>query len=368
MENTNQETEENEEEYDLDEDFVLDSIDDDDNIDGDRPDLAYGAKKGRDSESESESQDGPTKAATTEKGTGEPEVKRKRKRNKKKKPNCSVYVQGLPLDVTMEEMIEFFKKAGVIAKDPYDLTPKVRIYTDTLGQPKGDGLVTYLKPLAVISAFDILNEADFRPPKKFIIKLQLPQFENTKEKGDWKNKGKKPLTKKKKFDQEQEDLGWEEKEQVHVIIKHMFDPKDPDTIRPDFYDNLKNEIKGELDKMGPVASIKVFERNPEGVVAVKYQTGLAATRCINIMGGRFFDGRKLEASYYDGHSNYKTEETKEERKRRDEAWSRWLEGNDEYEERKREEKEAKLEGIKNGEKFDSSTDSDHYSSEESDSV
>jgi HIV Tat-specific factor 1 len=362
----NQETEENEEgiEFDLDEDFVLDSIDDDDNIDGDRPDLAYGAKKGRDSESESESQDG-TKIVSAEKGTGELEVKRKRKRNKKKKPNCSVYVQGLPLDVTMEEMIEFFKKAGVIAKDPYDLTPKVKIYTDTLGQPKGDGLVTYLKPLAVISAFDILNEADFRPPKKFIIKLQLPLFENTKEKGDWKNKGKKPLTKKKKFDQEQEDLGWEEKEQVHVIIKHMFDPKDPDTIRPDFYDTLKNEIKGELEKMGPVASIKIFERNPEGVVAVKYQTGLAATRCINIMGGRFFDGRKLEASYYDGHSNYKTEETKEERKRRDEAWSRWLEGNDEYEERKKEEKEAKEECIKNGEKNDSSTDSGHYSSEES---
>lgn len=31
---------------DLDEDFVLDSIDDEDNIDGNRPDLAYGAKKG----------------------------------------------------------------------------------------------------------------------------------------------------------------------------------------------------------------------------------------------------------------------------------------------------------------------------------
>jgi HIV Tat-specific factor 1 len=360
--NNYQETED-EEEFDLEADFVLDSIDDDDNIDGDRPDLAYGAKKGRDSESESESQEG-NKATTTEKG-GEPEMKRKRKRNKKKKPNCSVYVQGLPLDVTMEEMIEFFKKAGVIAKDPYDLTPKVRIYTDTLGQPKGDGLVTYLKPLAVISAFDILNEADFRPPKKCIIKLQLPQFDNSKEKGEWKNKGKKPLTKKKKFDQEQEDLGWEEKEQVHVIIKHMFDPKDPETIRPDFYDTLKHEIKGELEKMGPVASIKIFERNPEGIVAVKYQTGLAATRCINIMGGRFFDERKLEASYYDGHSNYYTEETKEERKRRDEAWSRWLEGNDEYEERKKEEKEAKKESINIGEKNDSSTDSGNYSSEDS---
>lgn len=44
-----------------------------------------------------------------------------------------------------------------------------------------------------------------------------------------------------------------------MIIKHLFDPKDPETMRPDFYDNLKNEIRGELEKMGPVASIKIFE-------------------------------------------------------------------------------------------------------------
>jgi hypothetical protein len=29
-------------------------------------------------------------------------------------------VQGLPLDVTVDEMVEFFRKAGIIAKDPYD--------------------------------------------------------------------------------------------------------------------------------------------------------------------------------------------------------------------------------------------------------
>jgi len=123
------------------------------------------------------------------------------------------------------------------------------------------------------------------------------------------------LTKKKKYEQEQEDLGWEDKEQVHVIIKNMFDTKDPEIYRnPHFYENLKNEIKGELEKMGPLASIKIFERNPEGAVAVKYKTGLAATRCINIMGGRFFDGRKLDASFYDGHTNYFVEETEEEKK------------------------------------------------------
>lgn len=76
--------------FDLDEDFVLDSIDDEDNIDGDRPDLAYGAKgrfnlsyffpcnsfliKLDGSESESESQDGSTTKKTTDQNPTEPEV------------------------------------------------------------------------------------------------------------------------------------------------------------------------------------------------------------------------------------------------------------------------------------------------------
>jgi hypothetical protein len=82
------------------------------------------------------------------------------------------------------------------------------------------------------------------------------------------------------------DLGWEEKDQVHVIIKHMFDPSDPATIKHDFYERLKEEIRGEIEKMGPVASIKIFERNPEGVVAVKYKAPLAAQRCINVSSNR----------------------------------------------------------------------------------
>jgi len=159
-------------------------------------------------------------------------------------------------------------------------------------------------------------------------------------------------------------LGWEEKEQVHVIIKNLFDPKDPQALAPDFYANLKNEIKGEMEKMGPVSSIKIFERNPEGIIAVKYQNGLAAQRCLNIMGGRFFAGRKLDAFFYDGHANYFVEESEEERKKRDELWARWLEGNDEYDERKRKEKEKKEK--KESQKSDA-TNSDCSDSTQSDS-
>lgn len=50
------------------------------------------------------------------------------------------------------------------------------------------------------------------------------------------------------------------------------------------------------------------------------------------MDGRFFGGQKLTAEWYDGVSKYYVEETEEEKQLRDVAWSKWLEGNDEFEE------------------------------------
>jgi len=274
----------------------------------------------------------------------------------------SVYVTGLPLDVTFEEVTEFFKKAGAIAKDPYNqMKPKIKLYLDDLGNPKGDALVTFLKTLAVASAFEILHEADFRPPTKCIVKLHLPEYE----KKDNGNKRRRLSKKQKKWDQEKEELGWEEKEQVHVIVKGMFDINDPATLHYNFYENLKKEVQIEFEKMGPVASIKVFDRNPDGVVAVKYTNEHSANRCISVMNGRFFDKRQLHASFYDGFTNYFVEETEQELEKRDELWNQWLEGNSEYKERKQKEAQAEEIKINRDDKTQSSGDSDEdYPSDE----
>ena len=42
--------------------------------------------------------------------------------------NNWIYVTGLPSDVTEEELIEHFSKAGVLAINPATATPKVKIY------------------------------------------------------------------------------------------------------------------------------------------------------------------------------------------------------------------------------------------------
>lgn len=80
----------------------------------------------------------------------------------------------------------------------------------------------------------------------------------------------------------------------------------------------------ELSKLGVVKTIKIFENNPEGVVAVKYDSGKGALRCVDLMNGRYFDGRSLEAFYYDGFTNYNVEETDADRERRERQFGEWL--------------------------------------------
>jgi len=280
-----------------------------------------------DNSTQQTSQDKPSESENKEdQQAAKEEKKKKRKRKaKKKKPNCTLYVTGLPTDVTEEEFINFFKTAGIIAKDPITLKPLIKIYTDDEGIPKGDGRVTFLKVLSIPNAFQLLDGFDFRPPEGHIIKLEIAQFESKES----KPRPPAPSKKLKKYDQKRNELGWEEQEKRHVIIKFMFDPIEA-SKDPNFYENLRVEIESEFQKLGNIEALKIFERHPDGVIAVKYSYEYDAQQCIDKMNGRWFDGRQLVAEFYDGFSDYHVEESKEEEENRDKDWQKWVQGNDEY--------------------------------------
>jgi HIV Tat-specific factor 1 len=65
------------------------------------------------------------------------------------KANTSIYIKGLPDDVSLEELKEFFSKAGVIKSDVETGDSKIKIYRDELGRVKGDALVSYIKSESV---------------------------------------------------------------------------------------------------------------------------------------------------------------------------------------------------------------------------
>jgi len=325
------------------------------------------------------------------------------------KVNKTIYVRGLPTDVTEEEMVSFFSRAGVLKKDPTTRTETFKLYKDENGHYKGDGLVSFFRAESVAQAFKLLHEAHIRPGFPVLIEEAKFKLEpgttvktsrrrgkrkrnqqdpskaghsngandvkdeddvsmhsgdeddenedreevtesgssNAKHSAEVKTsttttttnpaavsstsakiplKELKPMIpkKKKKLYDQNEELGWEEKEQKHIILKHVFRPEQAfGSIT--FYDELKEEIMEEAKKLGHVESVKVFERSSLGVVAIKFSTSSAAEKCLSLMNGRIFDGNRIAAEYYDGFTNYTVSEKEDEVAARDSNWADWLE-------------------------------------------
>ncbi|KAI0482773.1 hypothetical protein GGR56DRAFT_206714 [Xylariaceae sp. FL0804] len=83
--------------------------------------------------------------------------------SKKPRQNTAIYVTGLPLDATVDEVAETFsRKCGVIAEEIDSGRPRVKMYADAQGRFKGDALVVFFKPQSVDMAIMLLDDTDFR--------------------------------------------------------------------------------------------------------------------------------------------------------------------------------------------------------------
>ena len=114
--------------------------------------------------------------------------------------NTKVYVSNLPLNTTEEEFLELMKKCGLIEKDDRNEL-KIKLYRDSNGQIKGDGLCTYIKIESVELALNILDGYHFKDKTivveraKFALKGHYnPSLKPKRQKKD-KQKEKKKLEK-----------------------------------------------------------------------------------------------------------------------------------------------------------------------------
>jgi HIV Tat-specific factor 1 len=101
--------------------------------------------------------------------------KRKRyKENKKKKwynckMNTSVYVSGLPQDITIEEIDAHFTRCGIIRLDPHTGEKRIKVYTEKDGAKKGDALISYAREESLDLALEHLNESEIKPGFKIHV-------------------------------------------------------------------------------------------------------------------------------------------------------------------------------------------------------
>lgn len=241
--------------------------------------------------------------------------------------NPNVYVTGLPEDLTDEEFIAFMSKCGILAQDDRG-APKVKLYRTADGGLKGDARCCYLKVDSVPLALQLLDQSEIKPGHAVTITRAVFQ-----QKGDFdaSKKPRKPKKKKGKDHGTEKLLSWHEptaekkkKAEGVVVLKHMFAPKQFDED-PTYLNDLREDLQSECEKFGAVKKIMIFDRHPEGVVSVRFETVESQLQCIKSMHGRFFAGQALSAEPWDGHTSYKIEESDMERDERLKGWEDYLE-------------------------------------------
>jgi len=171
----------------------------------------------------------------------EPESKKRQAAEKPLTESTSVFVQGLPKNVTFERVVAYFQKCGIIKKDPVTQIERVKLYADeATGEPNGEALVIYLQPQSVDLAIDLLDSVEFEPG--FTLKVSPATFEKAsapeaKKRKSERTEDRPPPKIDKRIKQvlkkqEQLALSWSDGDGPTkdsalciVVLKNMFDPQ-----------------------------------------------------------------------------------------------------------------------------------------------
>ncbi|KAL7502871.1 hypothetical protein ACHAXN_001346 [Cyclotella atomus] len=280
------------------------------------------------------------------------EGSKKRKRNKAKfsakNAKCWIYVTGLPKDTDEEEVAQYFSKCGVIDLDPETQKPKVKLYRHKADEPegrtvKGDASICYARAESVDLALQVLDENLFRDGA--VLSVQRAKFEQSADFDESKSKGGKRVISEAKRKVARlaalQAVGWDEGENGRIagglkglriiVLMNMFDPAEfVNDENDEKLRTLEQTVHSECEEMGTVEKITIFSKHPAGVIIVKFAQPNAASDAVNRFNGQVRDDgkRKVEASYWDGVTDYtvrdEEKEAKDAEKRLDE-FGDWLE-------------------------------------------
>jgi HIV Tat-specific factor 1 len=279
--------------------------------------------------------------------------------SKRPKPITSLYVSGLPLDATSDEIARVFSRYGVLLEDDQG-KPRVKMYhDDKTGMFRGEALVVYFKPESVELAINMLDETNMRAAigqtssSGPIMRVQRAQFPTESAPG---TKSKTPVNASTKSisngppgsDREEAGKGaqsagqrrnlseqdrkkiakrvarlenklsdWrddsDESDDAHpsttstsntnatsdagrtVVLTKMFTlfelEQDP-TLLLDLKDDVREEC---TDKIGGVTNVVLWDLEPEGIMTVRFSSHDQAQKCVQMMDGRFFAQRRINA-------------------------------------------------------------------------
>ncbi|KAI1333435.1 hypothetical protein F5Y16DRAFT_13879 [Xylariaceae sp. FL0255] len=264
--------------------------------------------------------------------------------------NTAIYVTGLPLDVTVDEVHEVFsRKAGVIAEEIDSGRPRIKLYSDEKGNLQGDGLIVFFKPQSVEMAIMLLDDTEFRYTSSGLSsgrmrvqaadsKYKKTQYDTTEDKESGNGGGapanttanagtgitgsKPPRDKAREQDKQKiikrtqkldaKLADWDDDDESPfaaaaalessnnnnsrvVILRHMFTLQELDED-PAAMLEIKEDIRDECSKLGVVTNVVLYDLEEDGIASVKFKDPEAAVACVDLMDGRAFDGRIVRAT------------------------------------------------------------------------
>lgn len=275
--------------------------------------------------------------------------KRKNKKAKFSKRNARqwIYVSGLPTssDVSIQDLVKFFSKAGMLDIDPENMKPKVKVYRNTDGTLKGDASICYARAESVELALQILDESPW--DDHHIVKVERAKFEakgdsSNSTEGDHKRKRAAVSEAQRKvvrlaLRQAQDDgfgdrLAGGRKGLRIVVVKRMLDgiPERhwEDTIQS-YIENLTSDNTANPPEVEKITCI-----SKNRVVLIKFAEPSAASTAVEKWHGQPNESgsAQMEAIYWDGVTNY-THQDEEEKEKEEQSrlndFGKWLENQDE---------------------------------------
>lgn len=213
------------------------------------------------------------------------------------------------------------------------------MYAGADGEFKGDALIVFFKPQSVEMAIMLLDDTDFRitpsGTREGRIRVQEAdssykkvQYDNDAAGGegsasnDQRSETRKPRTndrqkiikKTQKMDAKLADWSDDEspaaaantnaKRDKTVVLEHMFTLQELEEDPAALLD-IKEDIRDECSKLGTVTSVVLFDQEQDGIVTVKFKESESAMACINLMHGRAFDGRTVQAYLATGKEGFR---------------------------------------------------------------
>ncbi|ORX94269.1 hypothetical protein BCR34DRAFT_669715 [Clohesyomyces aquaticus] len=230
---------------------------------------------------------------------------------KVKAENKAIYVTGLPLDATVDEIAEVFGRyCGMIAVGT-EGEKRVKLYKDEDGNFKGEALIVFFRKESIAQAMRMLDEQPLRIGSGQNMKIQEADMSYKKN----VNAQLKGMTKKahvkNRAAMEREVNDWSEDEPLlaskpldekkmnkhnrFVIVKRAFTLEEIQD-NPALILDIKQDLREEAEKHGEVTNVVLYDKEPEGVVTVRFKEFSSTEGFIRATDGRFYAGQQLEST------------------------------------------------------------------------